>query len=149
MQGLSSVGPRNVAARVGAISKPVTTPRAISTGPADAPHVGPGGYDRVASTLALRPLLREFGVDLADILAQAGLPAELFHHPDNLMPFSQGSRLLGLRVDRTGCAHFGLLVGRHTPMEALGIVAGLVKAAPDVRSALKLRSRYLSPMALP
>ena len=144
MQGLSTVGPCNEAARVSAISKPVTAPRAISTDPADAPHVVPGGYDRVASTLALRPLLHEFGVDLAQVLAQACLPAELFNHPDNLIPFRQGSSLLGLCVDRTGCAHLGLLIGRHTPLEALGIIADLVKAAPDVRSALKLLSRYLT-----
>jgi AraC-like DNA-binding protein len=122
----------------------VTTPLAVSTSPANAPHVVPGGYDRVASTLALKPLLQEFGVELDQVLAQSGLPAALFDHPDNLLPFRQGSRLLGLCVDLTGCAHLGLLIGRHTPFEALGMVADLVKAAPDVRSALKLLSRYLT-----
>ena len=68
---------------------------------------------RVASTLALQPLLHEFGIDLAQVLAPSGLPDDLFNHPDNLIPFRQGSRLLGLCVDRTGCAHFGLLIGRH------------------------------------
>lgn len=122
----------------------MTTARAISTSPADAPHVVPGGYDRIASTLALKPLLREFGVELEQVLAQSGLPAGLFDQPDNLIPFRQGSRLLGLCVDLTGCAHLGLLIGRHTPLEALGMVADLVKAAPDVRSALNLLSRYLT-----
>ncbi len=142
--GFESVCTCHEAAPVGAFRIPVTAPRAISPRPADAPHVVPGGYDRVASTLALEPLLREFGVDLEQVLAQSGLPADLFNHPDNLMPFRQGSRLLGLCVDRTGCAHFGLLIGQHTPLEALGVVADLVKAAPDVRSALKLLSRYLT-----
>ncbi len=104
----------------------------------------PGGYDRVASTLALRPLLQEFGVELAQVLAQSGLPAALFDHPDNLIPFRQGSRLLGLCVDLTGCAHLGLLIGRHTPLESLGIVADLIKVSPNVRSALQLLSRYLT-----
>ena len=144
MWGLSTVGPRNEAARVSEISRPVTAPRATPTSRADAPHVVPGGYDRVASTLALQPMLHEFGIDLAQVLAPTGLPDDLFNHPDNLIPFRQGSRLLGLCVDRTGCAHFGLLIGRHTPLEALGIVAELVKAAPNVRSALKLLSRYLT-----
>jgi AraC-like DNA-binding protein len=106
--------------------------------------VVPGGYDRVASTLALQPLLQEFGVDLKQVLAESGLPAELFSHPDNLIPFRQGSRLLGMCVDRTGCAHLGLLIGRHTPLEALGAVADLTMSAPDVRSALKLLARYLT-----
>jgi hypothetical protein len=81
----------------------VTTARAISTSPADAPHVVPGGYDRIASTLALKPLLREFGVELEQVLAQSGLPAGLFDQPDNLIPFRQGSRLLGLGSGRKRC----------------------------------------------
>ncbi len=104
----------------------------------------PGGYDRVASTLALRPLLAEFGVDLSDVLAESGLRLDLFDDPENLIPFVEGSRLLGLCVDRTGCEHLGLLIGRHTPLDALGIVAELTKAAPDVRSALLLLSRFLT-----
>ena len=144
MRELPTLRPCTEAARVGAFPRPVTTPRVIAPRTADAPHVVPGGYDRVASTLALKPLLREFGVELEEVLAQSGLPAGLFDQPDNLIPFRQGSRLLGLCVDLTRCAHLGLLIGRHTPLEALGLVADLVKAAPDVRGALNLLSRYLT-----
>ena len=90
----------------------------------------PAGYDRAASSLALQPLLQQFNVDLFQVLAESGLPPETFAHPDNLVPFRHGSRLLGLCAERTGCAHLGLLIGRHTPMESLGFVADLVKAAP-------------------
>lgn len=107
-------------------------------------RVVPGGYDRAASTLALKPLLAEFGVDLQQVLAESGLPLELFNHPDNLVPFRHGSRLLGSCVDRTGCPHLGLLIGRHTPLESLGFVSELAEAAPDVRNALRLLSRYLT-----
>jgi AraC-like DNA-binding protein len=103
----------------------------------------PAGYDRAASSMALQPLLQQFGVDLHDVLAESGLPPEMFDHPDNLVPFRDGSRLLGLCVDRTGCAHLGLLIGEHTQLEALGLLADLAKAAPDVRSALCLLVRYL------
>ncbi len=122
----------------------MTTALSEATSRADAPRVVPGGYDRVASILAIQPLLRDFGVDLNQLLAQSGLPADLFGNPDNLIPFRQGSRLLGMCVDLTGCAHLGLLIGRHTPLEALGAVAELTKAAPDVRSALNLLTRYLT-----
>ena len=122
----------------------VTSPPADTTSVADALRVVPGGYDRAASTLALQPLLREFGVDLQQLLVESGLPLDLFNHPDNLVPFGQGSRLLGLSVDRTGCAHLGLLIGRHTPFEALGVVADLAKSAPNVRGALQLLSRFLT-----
>ncbi len=122
----------------------MTTALSRATSRADASRVVPGGYDRVASILALQPLLRDFGVDLDQLLAESGLPADLFDHPDNLIPFRQGSRLLGMCVDLTGCPHLGLLIGRHTPLEALGAVAELTKAAPDVRSALNLLTRYLT-----
>jgi AraC-like DNA-binding protein len=107
-------------------------------------RVVPTGYDRAASSLALKPLLEEFGVDLQQVLVESGLPLESFNHPDNLVPFRQGSRLLGLCADRTGCAHLGLLIGQQTPLESLGFVADLAKAAPDVRSALRLLARYLT-----
>lgn len=122
----------------------MTTQCAAEQGLPIAICVVPGGYDRAASTLALKPLLDEFGVDLQQVLAESGLPIELFDHPDNLVPFRQGSRLLGMCVDRTGCAHLGLLIGRHTPLESLGFVADLAKAAPDLRGALRLLARYLT-----
>lgn len=84
--------------------------------------------------------VKEFGVDLQQVLAESGLPLELFNHPDNLVSFRQGSHLLGL----CACPHLGLLIGRYTPLESLGFVADLAKAAPDVRSALRLVARYLT-----
>lgn len=106
--------------------------------------VVPGGYDRVASTMALVPLLEQFGVGLDSLLAESGLPIGLFDHPDNLIPFREGTRLLGLCADRTGCPHFGLLIGDGTPLEAYGIVSELMKCAADVRSALQLMCRFMT-----
>lgn len=106
--------------------------------------VVPGGYDRVASTMALAPLLEQFEVSLDSLLTESGLPIGLFDHPDNLIPFREGTRLLGLCVDRTGCPHFGLLMGDATPLEAYGIVAELIKSAADVRAALKLMCRFMT-----
>ena len=103
----------------------------------------PAGYDRAATTMALLPLLQQFGVDLHQLLAESGLPLGTFDHPENLLPFRQAGRLLGLCAERTGCAHLGLLIGRHSPLESLGTLADLVKAAPNVRSALGLLVRYL------
>lgn len=68
----------------------------------------------------------------------------MFEHPDNLIPFREGTRLMGLCADRTGCPHFGLLMGEATPLEAYGIVADLMKSAADVRAALKLMCRFMT-----
>jgi AraC-like DNA-binding protein len=105
--------------------------------------VVPGGYDRVASTLALVPLLKKFQVDLDRLLTESGLPIGLFDHPDNLIPFREGTRLLGLCAEHTRCPHFGLLVGDATPLESFGIVADLMKSAADVRCALQLMCRFM------
>ena len=106
--------------------------------------VVPGGYDRAASTMALAPLLEKFGLSLDSLLTESGLPIGLFEHPDNLIPFREGTRLMGLCADRTGCPHFGLLMGEATPLEAYGIVADLMKSAADVRAALKLMCRFMT-----
>ena len=106
--------------------------------------VVPGGYDRAASTIALVPLLEQFGVSLDSLLAESGLSAGLFSHPDNLIPFREGTRLLGLCADRCDCPHFGLLMGDATPLKAYGIVGELMQCAPDVRTALRLMCRFMT-----
>ncbi len=106
--------------------------------------VVPGGFTRVAAILALRPLMDGLGVAWTELAAASGLPTDQFHDPEHLIPFRQGSRFLGLCADRAGCAHLGVLTGKNTPLQALGLVADLARAAPDVRSALGLVSRYLT-----
>jgi len=106
--------------------------------------VVPGGFDRVSSILALRPLLDHFDVKLDRILADSGLPADQFDDPDNLIPFREGSRLLGMCADRAACEHLGLLIGMNTPLESLGILAELARSAANIRGALKLMVRYLT-----
>lgn len=106
--------------------------------------VVPGGYDRVSSILALRPLLDEMDVKLDRVLADSGLPANQFDYPDNLIPFREGSRLLGMCADRSACEHLGLLIGMNTSLESLGILAELTQSAANIRGALKLMVRYLT-----
>ncbi len=123
-----------------------------TAGVADAAHghatarggVVPGGCSRVAVILALVPLIEAFGVPWAELLREAGLRSDQFDDPEQLIPFRQGSRFLGLCADRSGCAHLGVLTGGQTPLESLGIVAELARAAPDVRTALGLMSRFLT-----
>ncbi|MBL0143936.1 MAG: AraC family transcriptional regulator [Betaproteobacteria bacterium] len=106
--------------------------------------VVPGGYSRVSVILAMVPLLDQFGVGLDGVLRESGLPADQFDDPENLIPFREGGRLIGLCADRTGCAHLGLMLGKGATLESFGIVADLVKSAADVRSGLRLLGRYLT-----
>jgi AraC-like DNA-binding protein len=52
-------------------------------------------------------------------------------------------RLLGLAVARTGCPHFGLLVGTRSGLPSLGLVGLLVRHSPDVGAALRNLARHL------
>ncbi len=77
------------------------------------------------------------------MLAEVGLDIHLFDDPDNLIPYSKRARLLLHCASRTGCAHFGLLVGQHGGLESLGIVGLLSKNSPDVGAALRNLSKHL------
>lgn len=128
------------------MQKMPTTIHSDSGKPGVASNAGgvvPGGFSRVSEILALVPLLERFGVDMNDLLREAGLPADQFDDPENLIPFVEGSRFIGLCADHT-CPHFGLLIGKYTSMESLGLVADLIRSAPDVRSAILLTVRYLT-----
>ncbi len=107
-------------------------------------RVIPGGFDRVSTILALVPLLDQFDVELDSVLADCNLAVTQFDDPDNLIPFREGSRLLGLCADRAACESLGLLIGKNTTLESFGIVAELTRSAPDVRGALRLLSRHLN-----
>lgn len=110
-------------------------------------HAGgvvPGGYNRVSEILALVPLMEQFGVKLDEVLQESGLPAGQFDDPENLIPFREASRLFGMCADRAGCPHLGVLMGKSTTLDALGLVADMARSASHVRSALQKINRYLT-----
>jgi AraC-like DNA-binding protein len=98
---------------------------------------------RVGVMAAVPAILRELGVDPAVIVAESGLDPGLLDDPDNLMSYVARGRLLSRCLARTGCADFGLRVGRHGQLSALGLVGFLVQQAPDVGTALTSLVRYL------
>ena len=76
------------------------------------------------------------------MLAEAGIAPALFDDPDNRISYVGRSRLISLCVARTGCRHFGLLVGQQGGLHSLGLVGLLVKYSPDVGTALRSLVRY-------
>lgn len=95
------------------------------------------GRIRIAPLLAIPPLLREMGQDQAQVVAEAGLNLAMFDDPETTVSFLDASRLLGVCVARTGCEHFGLLVGQRAGIESLGALGRLMRQAPDVGTALR------------
>lgn len=92
---------------------------------------------------AIVPVLRDAGIDPQDLLAEFGLDPSYFEDPENVIPFTTMGRIFLRCVERTGCEHFGLLVGQHSGVSVLGAVGYLVQSAPDLRTALRELSAYL------
>ncbi len=101
------------------------------------PTIVPVGKTRVGVLLGLPDLLSRIGLPVAAFLEEAGLPPDLLSSPDNLMDVTAGARLATLGVNRTGCPHFGLLLGQGVKLSALGPIGDLAQNATDVGSALR------------
>jgi len=98
---------------------------------------------RVGTAMAIPEVLENLGADPAEVLAEAGFERALFNDPDNLISFVARTRLVNRCAARTGCRHFGLLVGERISLDSLGLVGLLVKYSPDVGTALRSLVRYL------
>jgi AraC-like DNA-binding protein len=98
---------------------------------------------RIAGTYALPAVLRSLGADPEEVLAEVGFDLRLFDDPDGRIGYAARSRLLAHCAARTGCPHFGLLVGQHNGLHSLGLVGLLVKYSPDVGTALRGLVRHL------
>lgn len=92
---------------------------------------------RVGPVVGLPGLLKELGVDVADLIQPLGLSETLFNDADNLVAFPILGRMLQDCVSRTGCHHFGLLLGQRTGPECLGVIGQLLPHAPNVGAALR------------
>ena len=83
------------------------------TVPAASGQTPPPGYIHLGVSKEIVPTLRALGIDPDPVIRAAGLDPRLFDDSMNVIPFSALGRLYTLCVARTGCPHFGLLVGRR------------------------------------
>jgi AraC-like DNA-binding protein len=86
---------------------------------------------------SLPVVLERLGVPSDPLLHQVGLQRSDFSDPERSASFEELDRLLGACVRRTGCRHFGLLVGQGIDLESLGIAGRLARNAPSVARALE------------
>jgi AraC-like DNA-binding protein len=102
------------------------------------PRVEPAGsFVRVGGPQFAPAVLRQLGADPAAVFAEAGIDLALFEDPENLLPLAAVGRLAALCAERTGCPHFGLLVGAQGQLGTFGLAGLLAKHSPDVGSALR------------
>jgi AraC-like DNA-binding protein len=92
--------------------------------------------------MGLPEVLRSLGVSPRKVLSEAGFDPGLFDDPDNVISYTARGRLMAHCVARTGCQHFGLLVGQRAGLHSLGLVGLLVKYSPDVGTALRNLVRH-------
>ncbi|MFO1144373.1 MAG: AraC family transcriptional regulator [Amaricoccus sp.] len=94
------------------------------------------GWQRVGALTVAPSLLRELGVDPGEVIASAGLAPDALADREGRIPFAAACLLLKLGAERTGCAHFGLLLGLRNGTESLGVVGALMREAPTLGRAL-------------
>jgi AraC-like DNA-binding protein len=76
-------------------------------------------------------------VDPAEVFSEANVDLGLLDNPNNVISYATRSYLMERCVTRTGCRHFGLLVGQRGGLSSLGLVGYLVLHSPNVGSALR------------
>jgi AraC-like DNA-binding protein len=118
------------------------------------PYVVPGGsgarpldFDMPTLTVGtishIPDVLRDLGANPAEVLTAAGLDPALFDDPDTPIGFRTASHLFQVCTDVTGCPHFGLLKGRKSGLDVLGLIGLLVRYSPDVETALHNLARFM------
>jgi len=100
------------------------------------------GTVRVGVATAIPGLLESLGADPVAIFTEAGMDLDVFNDPDNVIAYAARAHLLNLCVARTGCYHFGLLLGQHGSLSSLGLIGFLAQQSPDVGSALRSLQKY-------
>ncbi len=98
---------------------------------------------RIGTIMALPAALRSLGANPVELLAEAGFDLTLLDNPDNRISYVARNHLFAHCVARTGCQHLGLLVGRQTGLDSLGMAGLLAKYSPDVGTALRNLVRCL------
>ena len=97
---------------------------------------------RIGGMADIPAVLRSLGADSTRVLAEAGFDIKLFDDPDTLVSYAARNHLVAHCAARTGCPHFGLLVGERGGLHSLGLVGLLVKYSPDAGAALRNLVRY-------
>jgi len=98
---------------------------------------------RIGTIMDLPAVLRSLGANPVELLSEAGFDLTLFDNPDNRITYTARNHLFAHCVARTGCQHLGLLVGRQTGLDSLGMAGLLAKYSPDVGTGLRNLVRCL------
>jgi AraC-like DNA-binding protein len=102
------------------------------------------GSARIAAFLHLPDILRDFGIDVAEVIKEAGVRADIFSDPENLISYPDVGRLLAVSVRRSHCDHISLLVGQRSRLASMGLAGQVVLCAATVGEGLRNLARFFS-----
>src|SRR5262245_46880345 len=87
--------------------------------------------------------LRRIGAPVERLLACAGLTVCMLEHPERLIPLGQASRFMEASAQALRVEHLGLLAGRETSVEALGVFGRLLRRGPTLGEAIASAIRLM------
>ncbi|KAB1072362.1 AraC family transcriptional regulator [Methylobacterium planeticum] len=108
----------------------------------DAGQALPAGFIHVNVLQTICTVLVEHGTDPDDLVTEAGIDPRVFGG-GKFVPFTAVGRLIALAADRTGCTHFGLLIGQRTTLTSLGLIGLLMRNSDTVGNALRALEAHL------
>lgn len=95
------------------------------------------GTLRINAIWDLPAFLQERGVNVADVLAAAGVRSDLFGHPDNLIEYVDLERLLLECERRLDCDHFTLLLCQRSRLVDMGLAGSIALCAATAGEGLQ------------
>jgi AraC-like DNA-binding protein len=96
-----------------------------------------GLTQRVGVISELPPLLRELGIDPAEVLLAAGLDPHCLDQAENRIRVDELDRLFQVCIERTGREHIGLMIGQRYRPSHFGHLGELMRCADTVGEALR------------
>lgn len=102
------------------------------------------GSVRISVARHLPQVLRDFGLDVADVLATAGLSPDLLDDPESLIEYAELQRLLVASEKLTKCDYIGLLAGRSNRLADYGLAGRAALCAPTAGEALHTFARHFN-----
>ena len=97
---------------------------------------------RVGAAAAIPHVLRELGVDPAEVCQAAGVDIEVLANPDAMLPIGDVTRLVSASIRACRRPDLGLLVAAHAGAGLVGVLGDLIATANDLRAALHDLVRY-------
>jgi AraC-like DNA-binding protein len=92
----------------------------------------------------LPEVINGFGVDLADVLDAAGLPASIFDDPENLVAYPDLGRLLAVSARLSNCDYIALLVAQRVRLVDLGLAGEAALCGDSAGDGLQRFSSYFT-----